>query len=163
MAYALSWITVDHVWLAVGFFGQALFASRFFIQLFKSELVGRSVIPLAFWYFSIGGGVITLVALACLLLPFVPVLGENRNGVGRGAAGAVGDGVRSLSGAWASQSLSPRPSLSISRINPSRQVITPKTNAIKKHNLLARTSLLKNVPKGASHRYPEPLKQMSDI
>lgn len=28
-------------------------------------------------------GVITLVALACLLLPFVPVLGENRNGASR--------------------------------------------------------------------------------
>lgn len=61
ITHTLSWITVDHVWLAVGFFGQALFASRFFIQLFKSEMVGRSVVPVAFWYFSIGGGVITLV------------------------------------------------------------------------------------------------------
>ncbi len=61
MAYVHTWLTADHLWILVGFFGQALFASRFFIQLFKSEMVGRSVIPLAFWYFSIGGGVITLV------------------------------------------------------------------------------------------------------
>jgi lipid-A-disaccharide synthase-like uncharacterized protein len=61
MTYLLSWFTLDHIWLAVGFFGQALFASRFFIQLFKSEMAGRSVIPLAFWYFSIGGGIITLI------------------------------------------------------------------------------------------------------
>ena len=41
--------------------GQMLFASRFFVQLLKSEMEGRSVIPVAFWYFSIGGGLITLV------------------------------------------------------------------------------------------------------
>jgi lipid-A-disaccharide synthase-like uncharacterized protein len=51
----------EHVWIAVGFIGQMLFASRFFVQLFKSEMEGRSVIPVAFWYFSIGGGIITLV------------------------------------------------------------------------------------------------------
>lgn len=51
----------EHVWIAVGFIGQLLFASRFFVQLFRSEIEGKSVIPLAFWYFSIGGGLITLV------------------------------------------------------------------------------------------------------
>ena len=56
-----NWLTSEHIWLAVGFFGQMLFASRFFVQLLKSELEGRSVIPVAFWYFSIGGGLITLV------------------------------------------------------------------------------------------------------
>ena len=56
-----NWITSDHAWLAVGFIGQALFASRFIVQWFKSEMEGRSVIPVAFWYFSIGGGLITLV------------------------------------------------------------------------------------------------------
>jgi lipid-A-disaccharide synthase-like uncharacterized protein len=56
-----EWMTSDHIWIAVGFIGQALFASRFFIQLFKSEMEGRSVIPVAFWYFSIGGGLVTLV------------------------------------------------------------------------------------------------------
>ncbi|HYM17216.1 MAG TPA: lipid-A-disaccharide synthase N-terminal domain-containing protein [Micropepsaceae bacterium] len=60
MAAVLNWITVDHVWLLVGFLGQALFASRFIIQWFKSELVGKSVIPISFWYCSLGGGVILL-------------------------------------------------------------------------------------------------------
>ena len=56
-----AWMTPDRIWIAIGFVGQMLFASRFFVQLFKSELEGRSVIPVAFWYFSIGGGLITLV------------------------------------------------------------------------------------------------------
>lgn len=54
-------MTREHLWLAIGFVGQMLFASRFFVQLFKSEMEGRSVIPIAFWYFSIGGGLITLI------------------------------------------------------------------------------------------------------
>jgi lipid-A-disaccharide synthase-like uncharacterized protein len=54
------WLTTEHIWLAIGFAGQGLFASRFIIQWFKSEMEGRSVIPLAFWYFSLGGGVILL-------------------------------------------------------------------------------------------------------
>lgn len=54
-------MTPDHIWIAVGFVGQALFASRFFVQLVRSEMERRSVIPVAFWYFSIGGGLITLV------------------------------------------------------------------------------------------------------
>jgi lipid-A-disaccharide synthase-like uncharacterized protein len=56
-----NWMTPEHIWIVVGFAGQALFASRFFVQLLRSELEGRSVIPVAFWYFSIGGGLITLV------------------------------------------------------------------------------------------------------
>ncbi|HEY0282357.1 MAG TPA: lipid-A-disaccharide synthase N-terminal domain-containing protein [Rhizomicrobium sp.] len=60
MAHALSWITVDHVWLLIGFTGQALFTARFIVQWFKSEIVGKSVIPLAFWWFSVGGGIVLL-------------------------------------------------------------------------------------------------------
>jgi len=66
--------TVDTLWLSIGFFGQALFASRFFVQLFKSEMAGRSVVPVAFWYFSLGGGLITLVYsvhLGQMGLPFL--------------------------------------------------------------------------------------------
>ena len=55
-----NWLTSERIWLAIGFAGQALFASRFIIQWFKSEMEGRSVIPVAFWYCSIGGGVILL-------------------------------------------------------------------------------------------------------
>jgi lipid-A-disaccharide synthase-like uncharacterized protein len=53
-------MTPDHMWIAVGFIGPLLFGSRFFVQLFRSEIEGKSVIPLAFWYLSIGGGLITL-------------------------------------------------------------------------------------------------------
>jgi lipid-A-disaccharide synthase-like uncharacterized protein len=51
------------VWLAVGFTGQALFSMRFIVQWWCSERNKRSVIPLAFWYFSLAGGV-TLLAYA---------------------------------------------------------------------------------------------------
>jgi lipid-A-disaccharide synthase-like uncharacterized protein len=49
------------LWLALGIFGQLLFAMRFIVQWLVSEKEGRSVIPIAFWFFSIGGGAITLV------------------------------------------------------------------------------------------------------
>lgn len=48
-------------WLVVGIGGQLLFAARFIVQWIASERAGRSVMPLAFWFFSIGGGLITLV------------------------------------------------------------------------------------------------------
>lgn len=47
-------------WLVVGFIGQALFGMRFVIQWIISEKRGESVIPLPFWYFSIGGSLILL-------------------------------------------------------------------------------------------------------
>lgn len=61
MATLFGLLTPEHIWLLIGFAGQGLFASRFLVQLLKSEIEGRSVIPVAFWYFSIAGGVITLV------------------------------------------------------------------------------------------------------
>lgn len=48
-------------WVALGFLAQALFSMRFLVQWIASERAGRSVIPLAFWLFSIGGGVLLLV------------------------------------------------------------------------------------------------------
>jgi len=59
--HLLSALTADRIWLVLGFLGQALFASRFLVQWFRSEMEGRSVIPLAFWYFSIGGGLISFI------------------------------------------------------------------------------------------------------
>jgi len=73
--HALNWITVDHVWLLVGFLGQAFFTSRFVVQWFKSEIVGKSVIPIAFWYFSLGGGII-LLAYAIYKLDPVFITGQ---------------------------------------------------------------------------------------
>lgn len=53
----------ESIWLAVGFLGQALFSARFLVQWIKSEKEKKSVFPIAFWYFSIAGG-ITLLAYA---------------------------------------------------------------------------------------------------
>ena len=52
--------TPDKIMLFFGFGGQGLFAMRFLIQWITSEGKQRSVIPIAFWYFSIGGGVVLL-------------------------------------------------------------------------------------------------------
>jgi len=51
----------DPVWLAIGFLGQGLFSVRFIVQWLKSERIKRSVVPLAFWYFSLAGGAVLLV------------------------------------------------------------------------------------------------------
>jgi lipid-A-disaccharide synthase-like uncharacterized protein len=48
-------------WVLIGYVGQALFAMRFVVQWVASERVGRSVIPVAFWFFSIGGGLVLFV------------------------------------------------------------------------------------------------------
>jgi lipid-A-disaccharide synthase-like uncharacterized protein len=48
-------------WVVLGFIAQALFSARFLVQWIASERAGRSVIPTAFWTFSIGGGVLLLV------------------------------------------------------------------------------------------------------
>jgi lipid-A-disaccharide synthase-like uncharacterized protein len=47
-------------WVIVGFIAQILFGMRFFVQWVASERAGMSVIPLAFWLFSIAGGVLLL-------------------------------------------------------------------------------------------------------
>jgi len=47
--------------LVLGFAGQALFFMRFFVQWLYSEKHGRSLIPTAFWYFSLGGSSLLLV------------------------------------------------------------------------------------------------------
>src|ERR1043165_4374527 len=45
-------------WVVLGFAAQALFSMRFIVQWIASERAGRSVIPTAFWVFSIGGGIL---------------------------------------------------------------------------------------------------------
>ena len=51
----------EQFWLSVGFVGQAFFSMRFLIQWIASEKRKESVIPISFWFFSIGGGVLLLV------------------------------------------------------------------------------------------------------
>jgi len=48
-------------WIVLGFVAQALFTMRFLVQWIASERAGRSVVPMAFWVFSIGGGALLLV------------------------------------------------------------------------------------------------------
>ena len=48
-------------WLAFGFLGQACFSMRFIWQWLYSEYRKRSVIPVAFWYFSLAGGATLLI------------------------------------------------------------------------------------------------------
>jgi lipid-A-disaccharide synthase-like uncharacterized protein len=48
-------------WVLLGFAAQAFFTMRFVVQWIASERAGRSVVPLAFWWFSIGGGLLLLV------------------------------------------------------------------------------------------------------
>ena len=51
----------EQIMIVVGFAGQGLFAMRFIIQWLSSEKQAKSVIPVAFWYFSIGGGAVLLL------------------------------------------------------------------------------------------------------
>jgi lipid-A-disaccharide synthase-like uncharacterized protein len=48
-------------WVVLGFAAQALFTMRFVVQWIASERARKSVMPVAFWFFSIGGGVLLLV------------------------------------------------------------------------------------------------------
>ena len=69
-------MSVEAVWVGVGLFGQMLFGARFLIQWITSEREQRSVIPIAFWYFSIGGAMI-LLAYAIWRADPVFILGQS--------------------------------------------------------------------------------------
>ena len=63
------------VFLTIGFTGQALFASRFLVQWIYSERMGKSTIPILFWYLSIFGG-IGLLTYAIFRKDPVIILGQ---------------------------------------------------------------------------------------
>jgi lipid-A-disaccharide synthase-like uncharacterized protein len=69
-------MTTDQIWLGVGLLGQAFFSGRFLIQWIASERQGKSVVPRAFWYFSIGGGM-TLLLYALSRRDPVFILGQS--------------------------------------------------------------------------------------
>jgi lipid-A-disaccharide synthase-like uncharacterized protein len=62
-------------WLVIGFAGQALFTMRFIVQWWSSERQKRSVIPVAFWYFSLAGGA-TLLGYAIYRQDPVFIVGQ---------------------------------------------------------------------------------------
>ena len=45
-------------WVLLGFVAQGFFTLRFVVQWIASERARKSVIPLSFWLFSLGGGVL---------------------------------------------------------------------------------------------------------
>ncbi len=65
----LNWIVL------VGYIGQALFTMRFVVQWIATERARKSVIPVAFWFFSIGGGLM-LFGYALFIQDPVFILGQ---------------------------------------------------------------------------------------
>ena len=63
-------------WLIIGFLGQLFFSARFIVQWIYSEINKKSIIPLAFWFFSILGG-LTLLAYAIHRKDPVFILGQS--------------------------------------------------------------------------------------
>ena len=57
--FGYDWETL--IWLGIGFGGQALFMMRFVVQWWSSEKAKRVVIPVAFWYFSLGGSLVLVI------------------------------------------------------------------------------------------------------
>src|ERR1700731_4798730 len=63
---AITWIGKEYRFLGLdwsylmvlGFIGNALFSMRFLVQWLASERQGESVIPISFWYWSIGGSIL---------------------------------------------------------------------------------------------------------
>ncbi len=63
---AVNWFTQDHPFLGlrwsyltvIGVGGNLIFSTRFLVQWWASEKKGESVIPVSFWYWSIGGSIV---------------------------------------------------------------------------------------------------------
>jgi lipid-A-disaccharide synthase-like uncharacterized protein len=63
---AITWVGKEYRFLSLdwsylvilGLIGNAIFSMRFLVQWLASERQGESVIPVSFWYWSIGGSVI---------------------------------------------------------------------------------------------------------
>lgn len=49
------------LWIILGLIGQFAFMGRFLLQWIASERVGKSIIPIHFWYLSIVGSLILLI------------------------------------------------------------------------------------------------------
>lgn len=76
MFASIPHLTPETVWIIIGFIGQSLFFMRFFVQWLASEKAGRSIIPNAFWYFSMLGG-LTLFIYALWRQDPVFIIGQS--------------------------------------------------------------------------------------
>jgi lipid-A-disaccharide synthase-like uncharacterized protein len=63
------------IWLIIGFAGQALFTARFLVQWIVSERKRDSVVPVAFWWLSLLGG-LTLLSYASYRQDPVIIVGQ---------------------------------------------------------------------------------------
>ncbi len=50
----------EAIWIGIGFLGQGIFFMRWVVQWIASEKHAESRVPVAFWYMSLLGGLITL-------------------------------------------------------------------------------------------------------
>lgn len=66
----------ETIWLVVGFLGQGMFFMRFLVQWISTERAKRSVIPIAFWYFSIAGAA-TILCYAIYRTDPVFIVGQS--------------------------------------------------------------------------------------
>lgn len=69
-------MTTEHLWLSIGLLGQAMFSARFLVQWIASERRRQSIVPRAFWFFSIGGG-LTMLAYAIYRRDPIFILGQS--------------------------------------------------------------------------------------
>ncbi len=64
MHWLMSLLHVDSqtelLWVIFGFAAQGMFTGRFLVQWIASERARDSVVPVAFWYFSLAGGMMLL-------------------------------------------------------------------------------------------------------
>jgi lipid-A-disaccharide synthase-like uncharacterized protein len=67
--------TIELWWVVFGFAAQAMFTGRFLVQWIASERAKDSVVPVAFWYFSLAGGLM-LLAYALYRMDPVFILGQ---------------------------------------------------------------------------------------
>ncbi|PKP68579.1 MAG: lipid A biosynthesis protein [Alphaproteobacteria bacterium HGW-Alphaproteobacteria-4] len=80
MQTLMQWLHVEtrteFLWVMFGFGAQLMFTGRFLVQWIASERARQSVMPVAFWYFSLAGGAM-LLAYAIYRLDPVFILGQS--------------------------------------------------------------------------------------
>jgi lipid-A-disaccharide synthase-like uncharacterized protein len=60
LAYLWHSLEGMSLWIKIGFLGQAVFTARFLVQWVASERKRDSIVPVAFWWLSLTGGLILL-------------------------------------------------------------------------------------------------------
>jgi lipid-A-disaccharide synthase-like uncharacterized protein len=75
-AYLHEVFVAKFQWIVLlGYAAQVMFTMRFVVQWIASERAGKMVMPIAFWFFSIGGGVL-LFGYALYIRDPVFILGQ---------------------------------------------------------------------------------------